>query len=116
MNRKISQELCELAERIAQDFSHPDRAMNFDMETFQVDTIAPLSETTAYIVFKKYNMQNSLTRKSVAFCYYMRAKKQWRYFFPGESHALGMLEFWKILLQITIENFKRDFQSKGDVS
>jgi len=101
MRKDIALRLREEAERVAKEFSNPLRERNPGAEIFEVDEILALSEFTAAVVFKK----NS-GKKAVGFFY--TVKDNWRYFFPSDSHLIGMEAFPEIKKRIEIENFSRN--------
>ena len=86
MRKKIARALDEAAQNTAKLFSNPDRPQNHNKETFTVDKITPLSEYTACVVFRK-----DTGKFGAAFYYWVNANGgEWRYFFPTDSHLLGM--------------------------
>ena len=101
MRKEIALRLRAEAERVAKEFSNPLRERNPGGEIFEVDEILALSEFTAAVVFKK----NS-GKKAVGFFY--TVKDNWRYFFPSDSHLIGMEAFSEIKKRIEIENFSRN--------
>jgi hypothetical protein len=70
-----------------------------------VDKIQPLSEDTAAVLFKK-----NTGKKAVAFFYIV--KTDWRYFFPRDSHILGMESFGEIKRGIEEYNFSFNFNEE----
>jgi hypothetical protein len=100
MRKEIAQKLMLEAERVAAEYSKPDREYS-NGEHFEVAEILALSEFTAAVIFKK-----SSGKKAVAFFYTI--KDNWRYFFPTDSHLLGMDSFPEIKKRIEIENFGRN--------
>jgi len=105
MNKEVAQKLSQKAKEIAEMFSKEDRQQNFNKETFEVEKIMPLSEFTAAVIYLK-----SSGKKAVAFLYWMNADsyKEWRYFFPADSHILGMSAFGKIKINVEMENFDKN--------
>jgi hypothetical protein len=74
------------AEEVARIFSNPDRQFNYNQEVFSVHEIKPLSDSTAVVFLKKDTGLFSLV-----FFYYIKANDgYWAYFFPTDSHVLGM--------------------------
>lgn len=99
MKQQIADELTGAAHDAAVHFSSKDREKNFNNEDFEVHEIVPLSEYTAAVVFLK-----NTGKKAVAFFYYV--KNSWRYFFPTDSHFLGMRYVERVKSEIERENFK----------
>lgn len=100
MRRDIALKLKEEAERVAKEYSNPFREYG-NGEVFEVDEILALSEFAAAVVFKKDS-----GKRAVAFFYVV--KDSWRYFFPSDSHLIGMEAFPEIKKRIEIENFSRN--------
>jgi len=100
MRKEIALRLREEAERVAREYSNPNREYG-NGEVFEVDEILALSEFTAAVVFKK-----SSGKRAVGFFYVV--KDSWRYFFPMDSHLIGMESFSEIKKRIEIENFGRN--------
>ena len=102
MKKEVAQKLKTKAEEIATNFSRDDRAYNFSGETFSVSLIIPLSENTAAVLFDK-----SSGKQAVAFCYYIAMNNgTWQYFFPTDSHVLGMAGLADILRGVEKFNFE----------
>lgn len=92
------------AQQIANDFSNPTRTGNQNKEVFCVMGVKPLSESTAVITFMK-----NTGKLALAFAYFVNAKGgYWSYFFPTESHAIGMQKFQPELTKIDQYNFKQN--------
>jgi hypothetical protein len=100
MRKDIALKLKAEAERVAREYSNPLRERG-NGEVFDVEEILALSELTAAVVFKKDS-----GKRAVAFFYVV--KDSWRYFFPSDSHLLGMEIFPEIKKRIEIENFGRN--------
>jgi len=105
MKKKIAFELKAKAEECAKHFSNPDRDFNYSKETFAVLRIIPLSEFTAAVIFLK-----SSEKQATAFFYYVKAS--WRYFFPSDSHLIGMRLFPNYKFDCEKYNYSKNF--KGD--
>jgi hypothetical protein len=106
MKKELALKLKDYAYKIAKNFSRSDREFNYTNETFEVVAIKPLSETTAYIEFKK-----SSGKIGVAFCYWINmGGGQWRYFFPTYDHAVGAERLRSILYNIESRNFPFNFK------
>lgn len=101
MRKDIALKLKAEAERVAREFSNPFRDRNPGGEIFELEGIQALSEFTAAVIFKK-----NTDKRAVAFFYYV--KDQWRYFFPSDSHILGMESFPEVKKRVEIENFSRN--------
>lgn len=107
MNKTIAIELDKKTAEVAANFSRKNREMNFNSEEFFVERIVPTSEHTATVIFKKTS-----NKKGLAFFYYIPngASKGWKYFFPTDSHIIGMraFEFYKLLAED--ENYQHNFK------
>lgn len=101
MNDKMADKLAIKAEEVARNYSDPDRAMNFNKETFEVDRIIPLSEHTAAVIYTK-----NTGKKAVAFFHLMK-NIYWDYFFPTDGHIIGMEAFGKVKLKIEMGNYNK---------
>lgn len=106
MRRDVAQKL-EIAIAMAENnFSEPGREKNINGETFSKDKVFILSEFTAAVYFNK-----NTGKKAVAFFYYVDVfGGKWYYYFPTDSHILGMNEFSKY--KVAIENNNLDFNFK----
>ena len=107
MKKVIAHSLREKADEVAFNFSRKDRPGNVSGETFRVDSIHPLSESTAYVHFKK-----NTGKIAVAFFYYINMNGgMWQYFFPTYDHCIGAEKLRDILHDAEQKNFKYNFQS-----
>lgn len=102
MKAQVADQLRTKADEIARHFSNPDRAHNGNNETFAVARIKVLSEHCAATVFLK-----SSGKLALAVLYYLPAKSRWEYFFPTDSHLLGLGQFAALKEQIEDHNFKK---------
>lgn len=116
--------LKKVAEQAAFTFSQKDRPKNYSGEDFHVEKIIPLSEMTAAAIFNK-----SSGLRTIAFFYLIllgeqkdpdeqepesdqrtkaqrRDRRSWYYFFPTDSHLLGMRYLEDLKKWIERENFK----------
>lgn len=101
MNKEIANRLKQKTLEVAEYFSNQNRARNYNNEGFRVDNIVPLSETTALVTFQK-----SSGKFAVAFFYFINVNEgEWRYFFPTDSHILGMKKVEDLLWVIEKVNF-----------
>lgn len=108
LNKNIAQKLQAKSVTIARNFSNPDREHNGNGETFAVRKIIPLSETTAAVTFNK-----NTGKIAIAFCYYInQSGGQWQYFFPSDSHLMGMKKVEPILDEIEKHNFRFNFTTE----
>ena len=102
MNKQIALKLMEKAEEIAVKFSNPDREKNYNKETFKVEKIIPMSEKTAVIVFDK-----NTGKKAMVFAFWLGMNEGfWSYFFPTESHIVGMGKVTHVMQSVEEFNFK----------
>lgn len=104
MRKDIAQKLKQRIKEVVELFSRPDRSRNFNNETFKFNSTIPLSEYTAAVVFDK-----NTGKKALAFFYWVNSGEgYWHYFFPSDSHILGMELFGKYKQQIEVENFDKN--------
>lgn len=101
MNLTNASRLVIEAEKVAKLFSNPSRQYNFNGESFAVEEIRPLSDSTATVIMKK----NSGVYAMVFF-YYVKGGDFWGYFFPTDSHVLGMAQVSDIKAEIERRNFE----------
>lgn len=87
MNKQVFLNLESNAKSVAEKFSNKNREYNHNNETFQVESIYPMSDNTATVIFKK-----NTGKRAAAFFYHIR-NKYWQYFFPKDDHILGMMTF-----------------------
>ena len=108
MNKAVAIALQEKAEEIAKNFSNKDREFNTNNETFEVDKIEPLSESTGVVLFKK-----SSKKYAIAFCYYINmCGGIWRYFIPTYDHCIGMESVKGLLALVEKKNFNKNFKEE----
>ena len=96
MQKQIYLNLEKVVNEVALRFSNPDRRFNANNETFIVRDIFPLSDQTATVMFEK-----NTGKVAVAFFYLRKGgdTRNWYYFFPTDTHVLGMTSFaWYKLL------------------
>ena len=108
MQKQIAEKLAEAIKRAEVFFSSPERAKNPNHETFKAKDLKPLSDFTAAIVFEK-----NTGKQAVAFFYYVDSNGgYWQYFFPKDSHILGMDMFGRIKQEIEEFNYPKNFEVK----
>jgi len=96
--------LKEVAETIAINFSNPSREFNINKETFIVDNIQPLSESTGLVYLRK-----NTEKIGLAFCYWINANGgMWKYFFPTYDHCIGMERVKDFLFKVEEKNFNKN--------
>lgn len=106
MNKQVAKKLWKRAEEIAKMYSIEEREFNYTGERFEVNNIVPLSENTAVVVFNK-----SSGKKGIAFLFYIASREgHWQYFFPTDSHLLGMKKVEKYKDKIEEENYLENFK------
>lgn len=104
IKKEIAIELYKKVQEVAKIFSNPDRDKNYNNEVFEFEQIRPLSDFSAAVVFRK-----SSGKKAVAFFYYINSGYgMWKYFFPSDSHILGMEHFGQLKQQIEEFNFDKN--------
>ena len=105
MNKSIYQKLHVRVEEVAKTFSDPNRSLNYNGETFKYDDVVVTSETTAFVTMKK----SSGKKVGVGFVWVNTgAGGFWSYFFPTDSHLLG-LRYWE-KYKLEIERFNQDIE------
>jgi hypothetical protein len=106
MNKQIAIELKQESEIVAKKFSSMNREGNFNEETFQVDEVIPMSDHTASVIFKK-----NTGKLAAAFFYYINKgySKGWKYYFPTDSHIIGMMSFNLSKLDVERKNYDKNF-------
>lgn len=104
MNKGMATALQARAAEVAGMFSEKTRGGNFANETFEVDEIRILSESTACVVYRK----EPTKKKAVAWFYYVnsRAQPRWEYFFLTYNHLVGLDAAASILHEVEQHNFK----------
>ena len=101
MNKQVAIDLIAHAEEVARRFSHTDRAKNVSDESFSIKEIRPLSEHMATVFYLK-----SSGKLAMAIFYYIAGQSRWEYFFPTDSHLLGLSELTKLKAEVEKFNFK----------
>jgi len=103
LTRKRARDLHAEAYRVARIMSDPDRPKNYAKEIFTVESIAPLSEFTAVVIYFK----NPSEKRAAAFFYYYNVGKnpRWMNFFPTDSHIIGMATFGPYKRRLENENY-----------
>ncbi len=102
MKKEFALKLSSCAKNVAEMFSNPNREYNTTKEIFELKEITPLSESTAIAIYLK-----NTGKKAFAFFYLVKDK--WVYFFPKESHIVGMAKLSKYHQEIEEHNFKKNF-------
>lgn len=107
MNKTVAHKLNKKALEIAEKFSNPDREYNRSKETFEFSAVKILSETSAVAYFKKSSGKIAITAM-----FYIKDPENgyWMYFFPKDSHILGMRKLPDILAAVEQHNFKFNFK------
>lgn len=93
------------AKNVARLFSDPDRPKN-NNERFRVERIRPLSDTAAAVI-----MQKAPSRKlAVVYFYWVELGRggEWRYFFIGYGHLVGLEKVRELLDQVEQYNFTKN--------
>jgi len=103
MKKEMAKKLDMAAEDTARAFSNPEREF-YSGETFKVHRIVPHSEMSASVVFLK-----DPTGKYAA-AYFFIKKNKWDYFFPTDSHLIGMRKFEKVKAWAEKENFDKNLK------
>lgn len=110
MRKELALALEKKAEEIAKNFSRSDRKMNYGNETFSVEEIIPLSESTAIIEFSK-----NTGKKAVVIAYHTNSMGgKWNYFFPTYDHCVGFEKVREYLHEVEQKNFPLNFVTKNN--
>tara|TARA_R100000742_G_C4279180_1_gene103144 strand:- start:1314 stop:1718 length:405 start_codon:yes stop_codon:yes gene_type:complete len=106
MNKTIAQELKVFATVVANRFSQTKREGNVSDETFEVYEIIPTSDQTAIVFFKK-----NTAKLGMGFFYYIArgVSQGWKYFFPTDSHIVGMMASHYYKLEVERKNYGKNF-------
>ena len=108
MQKERAQALRKKALEVGLAYSNPDREFNHNKESFTLDKIVPLSETTVAAIYDK-----STGKRAMAFFYWINGGGgYWQYFFPSDSHIFGMRKLPDILHKIEQTNFEYNFEAK----
>lgn len=114
MQKRNVDSLRKYAKEVEERYSRPDRNKNHSGETFALESIIPLSESAAAVIYLK-----SSGKKAVAFFFLRWSPKnetnEWNYFFPSDGHILGFLEFPKIKAEIERENYIFNFDREPGI-
>lgn len=100
MNQEFRIEIEKKAAEVAVKYSSPARECNKNQETFSVNEVIPLSETTAAVLFLK-----NTGKLGMAFFYRIYGG-YWQYFFPTDSHLLGMAQAGNIKAEAERHNHR----------
>ena len=108
MNKERAKELNQFCKTVAERFSNTSRQGNINNETFSVEEIIPTSDDSAVVNFVK-----NTGKLAVAYMYYINRgrSKGWKYYFPTDSHVVGMQAFSFYKLEAERRNYKRNFKA-----
>ena len=101
MNKQIALKLRDKITELEQQFSNPNRDCNHNQETFKCNDITPLSDSVAMVT-----LQKNTGKECTALFFYI--KDYWIYFFPTDSHELGMYYYLSNNYRTHLENFNFD--------
>ena len=106
MKKDIATKLKNKIKELETYFSNPNRDYNYNNDTYECSEVKPLSESVALVKFRKRS-----GKESYAMFFYI--KNYWIYFFPTDSHELGMWNYLKKNYRIDIEghNFPHNFDA-----
>tara|TARA_R100000664_G_scaffold2996_1_gene7059 strand:- start:34242 stop:34562 length:321 start_codon:yes stop_codon:yes gene_type:complete len=105
VKKELAVKLYDKANEVAFHFSNPDREFNTTKESFTVRKIIPLSDLTATVQFEK-----SSGKIGLAFFYWIKSSGgYWQYFFPTDSHIIGMNRMKDMLHNVEQHNFDKNF-------
>jgi hypothetical protein len=89
-------------------FSNPKREFNKNNERFKCINICVLSESVALVTFEK----NTGKHSNALFFF---VKDYWVYFFPTDSHELGIFNYLNNKYRLHLENFNYNKNFKIEV-
>lgn len=109
MNRFVAESLRSRALEVARWYSNPVRQGNLNGEEFRVEGIKVLSDGCAAVNFLKVPGG----KFALAFFYYVAVGGgRWEYFFPTDSHLLGMRFFPDLKLKIEEVNLPLNYEDE----
>lgn len=103
MRKETVESLIIKANEVARIYSDPNRQYNGNKETFSLEKVYPLSDSTALVQYLK-----SGGKRALLFFYYVKGGDFWNYFFPTDSHILGMSKVADFKLQMEQLNFDKN--------
>ena len=101
IKKDIAIKLREKIVELEKHFSNPEREYNTNAEIFKCTEITPLSDSVVLITIQK-----NTGKKSMALFFYI--KNYWIYFFPSDSHELGIFNYLSNKYRINLENHNFD--------
>lgn len=104
IKKALVKKLLAKTEEVANLFSRVDRPKNITQEIFKVEKIVPLSESTAAVYYRK-----NTEKIGLCFFYWINSGEgYWQYFFPTDSHIIGMGLFGNLKQQVEEKNFDKN--------
>jgi len=109
MKKSVVIKLKNKIKELEEQFSNIDREYNYNKESFKAVNIVPLSDSVALVTLKK----NTEKHSNALFIY---VKNFWFYFFPTDSHELGIFNYLNNKYRIYLEefNFDKNFNIKEE--
>ena len=102
MNKERAQLLVKRANEMAAAFSKTDRNCNYANEIFSVESIKPINEECAIIIFHK----EPTKKKSLQLCFWINSGDgYWFSFFPKYSHLTGLDKVISSMQELEVWNF-----------
>ena len=102
MKAEIRRALREKVNKVAADFSRPDRDKNYSNEIFHLRKIYTLSEVSACVVFDK----KPTNLVAVAFFYHLnQGAGRWEYYFVSYQHLQNIDRVLDLLYKAEQHNF-----------
>lgn len=108
MKKIVAALLMDKIRELEHNFSNPWRDRNFNGECFKCINITVLSESVALVTLRKD------TGKHCNALFWF-VKDYWVYFFPTDSHELGMFNYLNNMYRLHLENFNFDKNFKIEV-
>jgi hypothetical protein len=105
MRKEIVKKLNKRVKEIAMIYSKEDRDKNTNNEIFTVYKIIPLSEFSAAVIYEK---QPTGKRVMASFEWINMGEGHWRYYFPTDSHLLGLSYLPKIKQSVEMFNYDKN--------
>jgi len=101
MKKTVAIQLWDKIRELESVFSDPSREFNTCGESFKCINVVPLSESVALVTLEKDSGKHSH-----ALFFYV--KNYWIYFFPTDSHEMGMFNYLANGYRVCLEDFNFD--------
>lgn len=99
MRKEIAAKLQKRAAEVAERYSVQGDRKTATKEALKVESISPLSDNSAAVVFIRTN-----NIRTAAFFFYLSHSEAWHYLFPTDGHVLGFKEFPCVRMSVEKQN------------